>query len=208
MQSQIAQATTPSSPSSVDSKIINDLSIVNEKINLCTSMLLEICPTSISDYNQNTVNTAIDSNDSLLGVIGFLEACVPRLLYLVESGTQGSFANEDTLTRILQVNDDLCKVLADVDNSLTLFKSYLQNKELTPASASTPTAGNITLDNLDVKFDAFSIGDETDAPKNSSTLDDLLASPPAPAAAGPNIVSESKAKDNFDDLFGGGMQGK
>merc|ERR1712038_1600011 len=86
-----------------DTKILSDLSVVQEKITLCRSMLIEIGTTS-----------QIDSNESLLAIIGFLEACVPRVRELIDVGM--TLLKEKTLTVCFQINDDLCKILDDVDH--------------------------------------------------------------------------------------------
>lgn len=181
-----------------DSKILSDLATVIEKINLCTSMLQPLTATS-----------QIDEDESLLTIIGFLEACVPRVRELVEAGMTGALA-EDTILKCLSVNDSLLQVLEFVEDPA----------KCKPALHDTDTS--------DKKFDAFGIVDDDDlfgdqkssaknlkktpasAPTESSSnasaslstttsaLDELLLSPAATNGATEKTPAEDK---DFDDFF-------
>jgi hypothetical protein len=104
-QSTPASNPTPNPNNSIDpdAKVLSDLSLVQEKIALCQSMLVNV---------QSTIE--IDSQDSLLAVIGFLEACVPRVRELINVGM--TLLKEETLTKCFLVNDELCKILNDVEH--------------------------------------------------------------------------------------------
>lgn len=78
------------------SKLKDDLGALQEKINLCREMLPE--------------SPGIEHDETLAEVIGFLEACQPRMVDLVEAGMMGMLG-EDLLSVTLQVNDDLIKTL-------------------------------------------------------------------------------------------------
>jgi len=196
-----------------DAKILSDLATVIEKINLCTSMLQPL-----------TSPSQIDQNESLLTIIGFLEACVPRVRELVEAGMTGALA-EDTVVKCLTVNDSLCQVLELVEHP--------EKCEAVPAGAAAAVA---VAKKPDADFDAFGIdddydifGDEDDAEKKpapvaapaasvdadvdvaTSALDELLLTPadvpvpvPAPAAATNTASASASAPetDEFDDFFG------
>ena len=71
MQSIHSTQSTSSQPNMMnpDEKIKSDLSTVSEQITLCQSMLVNAGPLS-----------SIQQNEALLTVIGFLEACVPRMM--------------------------------------------------------------------------------------------------------------------------------
>jgi hypothetical protein len=72
-----------SSSPTPDQKIKTDLTTLTEQINLCQSILAQ-CPTPSS----------IDANESLLSTIGFLEACVPRMVELIDAAATGAFSEE------------------------------------------------------------------------------------------------------------------
>lgn len=50
--------------------------------------------------------------ETILTAIEFLQACGPRLVELIEAGSQG-FLSEATVVKCLEVNDELCKTLSD-----------------------------------------------------------------------------------------------
>lgn len=76
---------TSSSPGNAgaDTKILSDLKVVNDKIDLCRTMLVQ------HNYNYK-------ENDALLQVIGYLEACVPRMVELIENCATSNLLAEDT----------------------------------------------------------------------------------------------------------------
>ena len=68
-----------------DEKILSDLSTLNEQISLAQSMLVNAGPLS---------SITNDTNEALLTVIGFLEACVPRMVELIEAAASGALKPE------------------------------------------------------------------------------------------------------------------
>lgn len=97
------------SQSSIDDKIMNDLNTVNDKMDLCDNMLRPVSDKVHGDYP-----STVPKYEALLGVIGFLEACAPRMVELVEAAAQGMLS-EPVLMRCLEVNDRLTKMLSDLD---------------------------------------------------------------------------------------------
>jgi hypothetical protein len=77
-------------------KLAGDLAALQEKVKLCREML----PGS----------PGVARDETLADVVGFLEACQPRMVELVEAGLQG-LLGEDLLMTTLQLNDDLAAVL-------------------------------------------------------------------------------------------------
>ena len=71
-----------------DEKILSDLSTLNEQISLAQSMLVNAGPLS---------SITNDTNEALLTVIGFLEACVPRMMELIEAAASGALKPEVSL---------------------------------------------------------------------------------------------------------------
>ncbi len=90
----------------VNEKICQDLDSVEEKITLCHAML------------RDSKGEISKSNEALLSIIGFLEACSPRMVELVQAGTSGShnILSEDTLGKCFAVHDSLSQTLKDLDN--------------------------------------------------------------------------------------------
>lgn len=86
-------------------KLKNDLVVVEEKIKLCREMLPE--------------SPGIQHDDALSEVIGFLEACKPRMVDLIEAGMQGMLS-EDVLSTALHVNDELETTLEAEKNGTPL----------------------------------------------------------------------------------------
>ena len=143
-------------------KLVADLGIVAEKIGLCNEMV----PNS----------PGIEHDDALAEVVGFLEACRPRLAVLVEAGLSGALGDE-TLTLCLKVNDDLHKALQDEAES----KSY----KAPQIPAAPPPQNLLPLDLED---------DEDDALSRATTPvvapPPVVVPPPAPPAASaePNLL--------------------
>jgi hypothetical protein len=135
-----------------DVKILQDLLTLSEQIALCQSML--------ANRGQNDS----DNSEALLTVIGFLEACAPRMLELIEIAAQGGGALKDeTFEECLVVNDKLTSVLADLDNPNP--SKYQYNRDdggtgdggATTATSSTSTAAGKSVGGLSTSDDADDI---------------------------------------------------
>ena len=103
-----AAADTDSSndkPSAADQKIISDLAVVTESLDRCEGLLRP----GGGDRVASTAKTP-----ATLELMGFLEACAPRMVELVEAAAQGA-VGEPVLMDCLQVNDRLTKALADIE---------------------------------------------------------------------------------------------
>eukprot|EP00518_Triparma_eleuthera_P010701 CAMPEP_0182488260 /NCGR_PEP_ID=MMETSP1319-20130603/48318_1 /TAXON_ID=172717 /ORGANISM="Bolidomonas pacifica, Strain RCC208" /LENGTH=227 /DNA_ID=CAMNT_0024690387 /DNA_START=88 /DNA_END=771 /DNA_ORIENTATION=+ len=81
-----------------DSKVSADLESLSDRISLCSEMQKE----------------ASSDDEALLAVIGFLEACAPRVHALIQAGAEG-ILSEDTFMKCLEVNDKLLAILSDSD---------------------------------------------------------------------------------------------
>lgn len=197
---------TPSSETiDADAKILSDLTAVQEKIALCESMLVEI---------QST--TQVDSNESLLTVVGFLEACVPRVRELINVGMTS--LKEETLTKCFQVNDDLCKILEDVDHPERVTTVSTASQSASSTNSNDNDNNSASVGNLktpeDLDFDNFGFEEQKQANTTSavasSALEDLLAPPssvaPKPISSSPKKSDGAKKEgdddDEFDDFFG------
>ena len=61
-------------------KLQDDLNAVEDKVKLCREMLPH--------------SAGVEKDELLAEIVGFLEACQPRLLTLIEAGTQGQLTEE------------------------------------------------------------------------------------------------------------------
>lgn len=150
MQTASTPSTTDNMQSTVDAKILADLDVLKEKMELCEKMLRP---------GDGSPTPSLKNNDTMLTVIGFLEACAPRMVELVETGAQGGALSESVLMECLQVNDTLQKLLEDVD-------TYAFTE--TPASTTAASApsmeeqlDDILLDNSGASTDLFAPGKTT-----------------------------------------------
>ena len=103
MTTATASRGAAAAPVDPDAKVLSDLSALSEQIALCGSMLKLAGPLP-----------SIEEDEALLSVIGFLEACAPRMVELIEAAAGGSLG-EGTFEECLVVNDRLTAVLADVE---------------------------------------------------------------------------------------------
>lgn len=104
-------------------KLADNLKALQEKINLCREMLPE--------------SPGVQHDETLAEVIGFLEACQPRMVDLVEAGMQG-LLGEELLMTALQLNDDLATTLEAERTGKPLPP---QPAAPSPAAAGESTAG-------------------------------------------------------------------
>eukprot|EP00548_Thalassiothrix_antarctica_P003860 CAMPEP_0194133074 /NCGR_PEP_ID=MMETSP0152-20130528/3379_1 /TAXON_ID=1049557 /ORGANISM="Thalassiothrix antarctica, Strain L6-D1" /LENGTH=191 /DNA_ID=CAMNT_0038828309 /DNA_START=75 /DNA_END=650 /DNA_ORIENTATION=- len=175
----------------VDEKIINDLGTVKEKMDLCNKML---------HPGDGSPAPSFKNNEALLCVIGFLEACGPRMVELVEAATQGALG-EGILMECLAVNDRLLKLLADID-------TYAFTE--TPATTTAATAPPNVLEN---NLNDLLLSDPEDKGKDSpekkavesdlfAEADELLSSiPDNEDFKMPAAHNKDNSKDEFDDFL-------
>jgi hypothetical protein len=179
---------TPSPPSTPDQKIKQDLSTLTEKIDLCQSLLTS-CPTPSS----------IDSNESLLSIIGFLEACVPRMLELIESAATGALS-EHVFEECLVVNDRLACILGDVEKDA---------KDRMPLTLAASAGGAREEEEIDLSDGLNSLKVDSSKVADPFASGDLLAPTPVedpfsvleesskPAAEGAKVEED----EDFDAFF-------
>jgi len=112
-------------------KLKDDLRALSEKIKLCREMLPE--------------SPGIEYDETLAEIIGFLEACQPRMVDLVEAGMQGML-DEEVLGTALQVNDDLHKTLEAERNGTPLPVEPAKEETNSPTAAGGGGGGGDLLD--------------------------------------------------------------
>jgi len=120
-----------------DEKIMQDLSTLADQISICQSML-------------SATTAASPPDEALLSVIGYLEACVPRMIDLIEAAAQGAL-KETTFEECLLMNDVLTNVLADVenDNHGTASGNMMSSPTPPPANAFQSTAPSPATGGID-----------------------------------------------------------
>jgi len=126
-------------------------------------------------------------NSEVLASVGFLEACAPRMVELVEAAAQGA-VSEDVLMKCLSVNDRLIKQLADIDTI-----AMTETAASTTAAASPPAQSSNEEDLL------FEVSSDSPAAVSAATK-----------TTGEEDEEDSKEKalaqkelDDFDDFLSG-----
>lgn len=192
-----------------DEKVLGDLATLAEKIALCQSMLPDAGGPA-----------AVDADGALLTVIGFLEACAPRVVELIEAAAQGAL-REDTLARCLVVNDQLTTLLADVDKEPKERRSTTPAAALPAAVDAAPSAevergmDELTLDAAAggntsgaesamgpaaAAADPFGGGLDLLAPSPAAASDPFAAGNAAEAASPGTTAAAASTLDNDDDF--------
>lgn len=143
-----------------DSKIRKDLATLQEKMDLCTSML-----------HPGAASPSFSTeNATMMSVVGFLEACVPRMIELVEVAAMGA-VSEEVLMECLQKNDALQKVLSDIDQA-----AMTETSASTTAASAVPSISDqlddLLLDDGGAADANFTIDDEDDDQKPPAKSDD------------------------------------
>ncbi|CAB9506029.1 expressed unknown protein [Seminavis robusta] len=193
----------------IDNKITADLNVVIDKMDLLDSMLKP---------GADSPTPSVKKHEALLAVIGFLEACAPRMVELVEAAAQGLLSGH-VLEKCLAVNDRLLKQLQEID-TLALTETAAST---TAASVPVKDMAELLLDDDDDEDDdkrkqappagTKSTGeDEEDNGKLPAAEDGKVPAAdedgkmPAeddgkmPAAAAPDVAATGE-KDSFDDFF-------
>jgi len=171
-----------------DQKVLTDLATLTDQINLCQSMLAQ---------QQQATGSSIDGDEALLTVIGFLEACVPRMVELIEAAAQGALQPE-TFEECLVVNDKLTNILSDVEKDP---KDRQQPIVPAAASASVTTDDDSEVDHVEEGMKKLGVGESNNVPVAAAAaggkttgLDDVED----PFAGGPDLLSPTPiASDPF-----------
>jgi len=187
MQSTHSNTSSKLNMNNPDEKITADLSTLSDQISLCQSMLVNVGPLS-----------SIQDNEALLTVIGFLEACVPRMVELIEAAASGAI-KEETFEMCLTVNDKLTNILADVE------KDPEDRQPLTVAASAGGNSGDgdmVSDNKIDSDMNKLSISSEgADSNiklggKTSGMNEEDLRKPPPeeidPFAGGPDLLQPTQ----------------
>ena len=189
--------------SNPDQKVLTDLATLTDQIKLCQSMLAQ-------------AGSSIDGDEALLTVIGFLEACVPRMVELIEAAAQGALKPE-TFEECLVVNDKLTTILSDVDKDPKDRQPIVEVAASASASAATtdPFATNDDSDGIDhveQGMENMAVGSSAPAAAavaggKTTGLDDedpFASGPdllnPTPIQSDPFGTAKSDAVDDDDDF--------
>lgn len=168
--------------STADQKIMADLHVVIEKMDLLDAMIKP--------------SADAPDRDSLLTVIGFLEACAPRMIELVEAAAQGALSGS-VLEKCLEVNDRLLKQLQDVD-TMSMMASETSASAATGGGPPTDDLANLFLDDDDDDHHKKKPAPATKSTGEDDDLGDLFGEGKLPAEDSPLDVP---AKDSFDDFI-------
>jgi hypothetical protein len=176
-----------SSSSPADIKISNDLIIVKEKMDLLDTMLNPNSGPELASPKLSVV-----TNDSIRSVIGYLDACAPRMIELVTACTSTSFGvlSEDVFSDVLGCNDRLQKLLTEVDTRI-LIETPAMTTAASASSAGTFSGGGTASDNNDNDTGAAAGSEVEVADINSLTA----------ASAAANELTVSAAEELFGDLL-------
>ena len=131
MEPTAAVDQTSRPPDNADQKILADLDVVIQKMDVCHSFL--------RPDGTPLTTTPVYKSDACFEVVGFLEACAPRMVELVEAAAQGA-VSEMVFEKCLLVNDRLTTILSDID-------AVEWTEEQPPATTTTTTTED--------DFDAF-----------------------------------------------------
>ncbi len=169
---------------SANTKILRDLGVLREKMDLCETML---------NPGADSPTLSVNSSEAMMAVVGFLEACAPRMLELVEAAASGALS-ETVFEEVLHCNDRLQKVLADVETAALTETSA----STTAATAAPPPTGGVQD-----QFNDLLLGDDDDggvtagagpaAFKSTGEEEDEDAKPPA--------IQQTSSNDEFDAFF-------
>lgn len=190
--SALASAHGADSQAIVDNKITADLDIVNEKMDLLASLL---------NPGADSPAPSVQNDEALLAVIGFLEACAPRMVELVEAAAQGALSG-NVLEKCLRVNDRLLKQLQEID-TLALTESAAST---TAASAPVKDMADLLLDDDDEDDDHQAKPAAVAGMKSTGEEEDdedakLSAKMPAADDSKPAAIPDVDGKDSFDDFL-------
>jgi hypothetical protein len=122
-----ASGAAAATPSGLDTttKLLNDLKAVTEKMDKCDYLLRRgtsaAAASASSSSSQQQPPTdpptfVVVADAALMAVVGFLEACAPRMVELVEALSIGDDSvGDEVLIQALSVNDRLTKMVEDMD---------------------------------------------------------------------------------------------
>lgn len=163
-----------------NTKILRDLGVLRDKMDLCNTML---------NPGADSPTLSVNTSEAMMAVVGFLEACSPRMLELVEAATSGALS-EQVFEEVLHCNDRLQKLLTDVETAA-----------LTETAASTTAAS--AGGGIQNQFDDLLLGDDDDLGVKETSSggykstgeddDDTDSKPPA--------IEQTPSNDEFDAFF-------
>mmetsp|Transcript_53743 Transcript_53743/g.106014 ORF Transcript_53743/g.106014 Transcript_53743/m.106014 type:complete len:279 (+) Transcript_53743:103-939(+) len=172
-------------------KLRSDLDAVMERVQLCREIMLE--------------SPGIQYDDTLAGVIGFLEACRDRMAQLIEAGTQGELT-EELFAQCLTVNDAVCRTLEAEKTGTKLPVDGSSNKaEKTEKSLldlgdeDDQNDSDLPVRKAATSSNPTSVTKEKSFTKPKPQEDSLLAPyvpPPAPAVPVPPVAAVATADDD------------
>jgi hypothetical protein len=174
-------SSTPIASVNPNTKIMKDLGVLKEKMDLCESML---------HPGAGSPKLSVHTSDAMLAVIGFLEACAPRMIELVEAASMTGVLTETVFEETLQCNDRLLKLLSDIETA-----ALTETPAETTVAAAAPASA--TADDLTDQFNDLLLGNEESDPAPAlKTTGETSEDVKQPAS-----VPASTSNDEFDAFF-------
>ncbi|KAL7568483.1 hypothetical protein ACA910_012193 [Epithemia clementina (nom. ined.)] len=188
-----ASSAAPSSSNNTtttDAKIESDLVVVEEKLDLCNSLL---------NPGQGAARPSIRHDETVRAVIGFLEACAPRLVELISADP--GLIGEAVLVRCFDVQERLTKLLEQVE-TLAMTETSASTTAAAPAPAQPNAEPEFLVDMESNPTNTTAGGaSQPKAQANAKTTGEedpfgnvLSATPPATSNA-------TGGSEDFDDFF-------
>ena len=185
MQATELMGMANTSGSAADNKILGDLRTLEEKMDLCHSML-----NPGAGYPKLSMQS-----EAVMAVVGFLEACAPRMVELVECAATGALS-EEVFAECLGTNDRLQKLLSDVE---TAVMTETPASTTAAAAAGPSTTTDTATDDVTGQLDDLFLGDFSIGPVPTGGKTTGEAEDDAEAAA----VAGTSSDDEFDAFFAG-----
>jgi hypothetical protein len=183
MTEPTTSGSTSSSPSSADAntKIMMDLRSVNDKIDLLSSML----------HPANGAPKLSIHNDAVMAVLGFLEACQPRLIELVEAASISGVLTEQVFEEVLQCNDQLQKILSE-DVETAFLTETTAETSVAKAPDVTDQFNDLLLGDLDEPAPPVTLGVGVKTTGEDISNNEMKQ---------PATIPPSSSNDEFDAFF-------
>jgi hypothetical protein len=177
MSESVAAATGTATMSTGDAKILSDLGTLKEKMELCDSML---------NPGAGDPKLSVKNSEAMLAVIGYLEACGPRMVELVEAAAAGALS-EEVFAECLSVNDRLQKQLADVETA-----ALTETGASTTAASVAAPSGSVQEQFEDLLLDDSGAQQPVAGAKSTGEEQDDSKQP---------ALAKSGSNDEFDTFF-------
>jgi len=123
------------------------------------------------------------------------------MIELIQAGSvEGGFASEETLVTTLEVNDELCGVLKDLNDPIGLFQRQQRSSNNGGGGKIAAAAVGGNGIGLEAEFDAFGIIDDG-ITSNQQSLTTSTAATTQPLPQDNTMRSKNNTSSTLDDLL-------